>query len=194
MGQRIFATRPTRRWTPAVATLVGFALATAVVGIALIAERIGSRAPAATSSATLGGLTVDVREAGWTSMDAHSMDQQGGYQMPAQMMPGAPAGDEMRLGIRVSILNAGEEARQFHLADEFVLLGGASSDPRRPHSDTFGPLSRLNPGSAVDGILYFDTITPGPQDPPLVLRWNRAGDTADIPVPVGGAAPDHHGS
>lgn len=175
---------------------IGFALAAVVLllaaaGTGLLVQR---RSAAPTDhSATLGGLSVRLDDAGWLSMD-HSMDNQGGYQMPAQMMPGAPVDDEMRFGVPLTLVNTDGEVRRFNLAQEFLLRGGGVEVPQAPHSDTFGRLTRLDPGSAVAGILYFDTVVPGPDDPPLYLEWRREGDTTQIaiPLPAGGAA-DHGG-
>jgi hypothetical protein len=129
-------------------------------------------------------------------MDGHDMNSQGGYQMPAQMMPGAPVGDDMRLGVPLTLVNTSEDARQFNLLDEFFLAGGRNKAARPLHSDTFGQLARLAPGSAVDGVLYFDTEVPSPSDPPLYLGWRRDGAEARIAVPLMGDRPDHeqHGS
>ncbi len=172
--------------------LVGFiVLATSLVGSALLTQRLwGQDTPP--SGASLSGITAMVTDAGWLSMDAHSMDQQGGYQMPAQMMPGAPAGDEMRLGIRLTLHNTSRQAREFKPSTEFTLLGGPAG-PRAAHSDTFGNLTRINPGHAVDGIVYFDTTVPATSDQPLLLRWDRGGDQATLAISIGGQKPDHHG-
>lgn len=127
-------------------------------------------------------------------MDGHDMDNQGGYQMPAQMMPGAPVGDDMRLGVPLTLVNTDRQPRQFNLVEEFSLGGGRNETIRRLHSDTFGRLSRLSPGSAVDGVLYFDTVVPDSADPPLYLMWRRDGETIRLAIPLTGAAPDHeHG-
>jgi len=144
-------------------------------------------------AATLDGLTASLRDAGWLSMEMHQA-MQGGYQMPAQMMPGAPAGDELRLGVPLTLVNTSREARAFRLVDEFFLAGGRETAPRALHSDTFGPLPRLAPGSAVDGVMYFDTIVPGESDPPLYLIWKRGGETVRLAIPRISNVPDHpHG-
>jgi hypothetical protein len=143
-------------------------------------------------SAEVDGLAIDLREAGWVPMDAHSMDSQGGFQMPAQMMPGAPAGDEMRLGIAVTLLNTADRVREFNLGEEFMLAGGVVDGAVPLHSDTFGLLGRLSPGSAVNGVLYFDTTVPTAADPALVLRWNRGGETVELAIPLSGASPAPH--
>jgi hypothetical protein len=170
------------------------ALLLAVVGTGLLVRRIAAQEPATVDTATLGGLTVRLHDAGWLSMDGHDMNNQGGYQMPAQMMPGAPTGDDMRLGVPLTLVNTSAELRQFNLADEFFLLGGRNDRPRTLHSDTFGLLTRLNPGSAVDGVLYFDTVVPGTGDPPLYLQWRRDGGATTLAIPLlAGGEPDHGG-
>jgi hypothetical protein len=147
------------------------------------------------ATATLGGLTAKPHDAGWLAMDNH-MDDQGGYQMPAQMMPGAPVGNDMRLGVPLTLVNTSDDTLPFNLLDEFFLAGGRNQEARQLHSDTFGALARLAPGGAVDGILYFDTEVPAPSDPPLYLGWKRDGSEARIAVPLTGTSPDHeqHGS
>lgn len=124
-------------------------------------------------------------------MDSHDTDDQGGYQMPAQMMPGAPVGNDMRLGVPLTLENTSRDVRQFNLADEFSLVGGLNDAPRPLQADTFGRLPRLTPGSAVDGVLYFDTVVPDSNDPPLYLEWNRAGHTVRLAIPLAGADHDH---
>jgi hypothetical protein len=166
------------------------ALLIAVVGTALQvrAQRAAEAVPL--DRGTVGGITASTYDAGWVAMD-HSMNDQGGYQMPAQMMPGAPEGDDMRLGVPLTLLNTGDESRQFILPEEFSLLGGRNDQPRLLHSDTLGQLSRLGPGSAVNGVLYFDTIVPGSGDAPLYLRWQRDGRTVRLAIRLGGDVPDH---
>jgi hypothetical protein len=125
-------------------------------------------------------------------MDGHNMDNQGGYQMPAQMMPGAPVGDDMRFRVPLTLVNTSGQPRQFILANEFFLRGGRLDRPRTLHSDTFGRLNRLGPGSAVDGVLYFDTVVPDSNDPPLYLEWRRDGGSTALAIPLmAGGAPDH---
>lgn len=164
-------------------------LGAVVGGGLLVRDRVGEPLPEA---ATLGGLTARLHDAGWLSMEMHQ-NSQGGYQMPAQMMPGAPAGDELRLGVPLTLVNTSREARAFKLVDEFFLAGGRITTPRGLQSDTFGPLPRLAPGNAVDGVMYFDTIVPGESDPPLYLLWKRGGETVRLAIPRISNAPDHHG-
>jgi hypothetical protein len=125
-------------------------------------------------------------------MDSHNMDGQGGYQMPAQMMPGAPTGDDMRFGVPLTLMNTSSQVRQFNLAEEFFLSGGRTGDPRVLHSSTFGPLTRLAPGSAVDGVLYFDTVVPAAGDPPLHLQWRRGGDSTRLAIPLLASGTSNH--
>ena len=192
---------PRRLRTPAVAatpSVRGVWLVVAVLAVLgavvggglLVRDRLtGQSLPEA---ATVGGLTARLHNAGWLSMEMHQA-MQGGYQMPAQMMPGAPAGDELRLGVPLTLLNASGEVRAFSLVDEFFLAGGRNTTPRGLQSDTFGPLPRLAPGSAVDGVMYFDTVVPSESDPPLYLIWRRGGDTVQLAIPRISNAPDHHG-
>ena len=172
------------------------ALVLAATGLWLLATGPNGPERGLPTTAGVDGLAIDLRDAGWVPMDAHAMDSQGGYQMPAQMMPGAPAGDEMRLGIAVTLQNTDVEVREFNLGEEFVLVGGVIDGSVRLHSDTFGLLRRLGPGSAVNGVLYFDTIVPAAGDPALTLRWSRSGKTFDLGIPLGdaGPAPHPHGS
>lgn len=172
--------------------IAAIAVLLSVVGAGLLARR--QSATPTDHAATLGGLSLRLHDAGWLSMDGHNMDNQGGYQMPAQMMPGAPVGDDMRLGVPVTLVNTSDEVRWFNLAEEFFLRGGRTDQPRTLHSDTLGRLNRLAPGSAVDGVLYFDTVVPDAGDPSLYLEWRRAGDSTRLTIPLlGGPTPDHGG-
>jgi hypothetical protein len=176
------------RW-PVIA-LLAVALLSTAAGTWLAVNRLLPDEPG--SDANLDGLSVQVGEAGWVAMDAHAMDSQGGFQMPAQMMPGAPEGDDMRLGIPLTLVNTSGEVRRFDLRREFMLVGGLTGDPVRPHSDTFGLLNRLTAGNAVNGVVYFDTKVPTATDPPLRLRWSRDGRSVDIALRWVGAAPPTH--
>jgi len=155
----------------------------------------GPPAVAEGSVAALGGLTAEVRSAAWVDFDmGHVMDGQGGFMMPDQMMPGAPTGDEVRLGVTLTLVNTGGHTHRFDLAEEFSLVGGAGSEPALPAADTIGDLSRLGPGAAVDGTVYFDVAVPGDDDPPLYLQWRRDGEAVRILVPLTEDAPEHqHG-
>lgn len=171
--------------------LVVAAAALAAAGLALTVRDAAQ--PPSTTAASLGGITLTLGNAGWTPMEAHHMDGQGGYQMPAQMMPGAPEGDDMRLGVPVTVVNPGDAVRALDLAAEVSLAGGRIDGRKRLHSDTIGRLSRLAPGTAVHGVLYFDTIVPGPDDPPLHLVWERDGGVRRLAVRTSGGATGHHG-
>lgn len=171
--------------------LVVLAVLSATTGMWILATRTNGPAGLPVS-AEVDGLAIGLYEAGWVPMDAHSMDSQGGFQMPAQMMPGAPAGNEMRLGIAVTLLNTADGVREFNLGEEVVLVGGVVDGAVRLHSDTFGLLQRLGPGSAVNGVLYFDTTVPATSDPALVLRWSRSGETFDLAIPLGSVRPAPH--
>jgi len=171
--------------------LFGVAILCTVAGSWLLAGHFFATASPSASVATLHDVSAELHGSGWAAMDAHSMDQ-GGFQMPAQMMPGAPAGNEMRLGIPITLRNTGGGTQGFKLAEEFFLVGGLTEAPVVLHSDTFGLLSRLAPGTAVNGVLYFDTTVPSATDPPLALRWQRGGDTIDLAIPMLGSTPAQH--
>jgi hypothetical protein len=140
---------------------------------------------------TIGGLSAQVHRAGWVPMEAHSMDGKSGYAMPAQMMPGAPAHEDMRLGVQLTLVNTDSAPIRFDALREFSIIGGAERAPRGMHSDTLGMLSRLGPGAAVDGTFYFDVKAPSGADAPLRLQWTRDGETVRIEVPLGDAPEPH---
>jgi len=169
--------------------VIALALAAVVAGSMVLADRLRDSTPPLASQVTLHGLQATLATAGWVPMDAHTMDQGGGFQMPAQMMPGAPEGDQMRLGVPITLLNTDRSEQRFNLAEEFTVVGGTDGGPVALHSDTFGLLRRLAPGSAVNGVLYFDLVVPSPTDPPLVLRWVRDADTVEIAIPMAGGTP-----
>lgn len=171
--------------------LAAAVLLLAVAGTALLV--INRSTTPVDNTATVGGLSVSVRDAGWLTMDGHNMDNQGGYQMPSQMMPGAPTGDDMRFGVPLTLVNTSGDVRRFNVAEEFFLRGGRTAEPRAMHSDTFGRLTRLGPGNAVDGVLYFDTVVPDAADPPLYLEWRRDGDTTSLAIPLLANGSGDHG-
>jgi hypothetical protein len=172
----------------------------AVVGVLTVAslgflawQRLAGESGVAGTTATVDGITTDVREAGWVDFDmGHVMDGQGGFMMPDQMMPDAPSGDQVRLGVTVTLLNTTDGTQEFNLADEFTLTGGVEAEPQPISADSIGELPRLGPGAAVDGVLYFDIVAPAPEDPPLYLRWNRDGDTVLLEVPMTSDNPPEH--
>lgn len=151
-----------------------FALTATVVGADILADRLSDRRSSATV-AQLGGPTA-----------------------------------------RLTLVNTSDEGRRFNLSKDFALLSGLTSAARPPHpnsrrlasladsdavrlagmagADTLSQLNRLNPGGAIDAVIYFDTIVPMPGDPPLVLRWSRSGDVDRLALPIGGVGIDHHGS
>ncbi|MFI7081505.1 hypothetical protein ACIBO1_29830 [Micromonospora sp. NPDC049903] len=167
--------------------------ATSLAAAGLVLAVRDAVTPPSTATASLAGVTLAPGDAGWTAMAAHHMDGQAGYQMPAQMMPGAPEGGDMRLGVPVTLVNSGHTVRALDLVAEVSLAGGRIDGRERPHSDTIGRLARLAPGTAVHGVLYFDTIVPGPDDPPLYLTWERDGGVRRLELRISGDATGHHG-
>jgi hypothetical protein len=166
------------------ALLAAIALLTAASLTLLGWQWLGAAPVAAGTSASIGGMTTDVGQAGWINFDmAHVMDGQGGFMMPDAMMPGAPRGDDVRLGVPVTLSNTSSRTIEFNVLSEFTLTGGGLADPIKPVADTLGNLSRLGPGSALDGVLYFDLVPPEPDAPPLYLHWSRDGGRVQIAVP-----------
>lgn len=187
----------TARRTPAMRrTAIGGAVVLlTLASLSLLAwSKLAGPAPIAEgSNATLDGIMVAVTDSEWQALD-HVINDQGGYQMPGQMMPDAPEGGEVRLGIMVTLTNTRSGTESFSLVEDFSVTGGRSEDPLPLTADTIGALSRLGPGSAVQGTLYFDVAVPqegGAELPPLYLRWTRGGDAVRIPVQLPGEAPEH---
>lgn len=177
-------------------SVVTIAALLTIISIGFVAWQRLSAEPVVTgTTASLDGVTAEVRQAGWIEFDmGHVMNGQGGFMMPSQMMPDAPTGDQVRLGITVTLENTDNQTREFNLLDEFEITGGVEPEPSKISADTIGAFSRLGPGAAVDGILYFDIPVPGTEDPPLYLQWTRGGDTVLIEVPLTEDAPEHeHG-
>ncbi|WP_406503729.1 hypothetical protein [Streptomyces sp. NBC_01602] len=172
--------------------LVALAVVTAVAGAAHWSERQASADTGPAATARLGGLDAKPGRAGWTAMANHDMDGRSNYQMPSAMMPGAPEGDDMRLGIPITLTNGTGSVRRFDLAREFSLSGGKDGASRKLHADTLGELPRLNAGSAVRGVLYFDLEAPQAGDAPLLLVWKRDGDVRRMTVRMPGGTPEQH--
>lgn len=167
-------------------------LTVASLGFLLWNWLAGPPATAAGSTARVSGLATEVHDAEWVDFDmGHVMDGQGGFMMPDQMMPGAPSGEEVRLGVTVTLSNPGRDTRGFDLLEEFTVTGGGLDEARPLSADTIGELGQLGPGSALDGTLYFDIEVPEPDGPPLYLHWQREGDEVRIPIQLPGEAPDH---
>ncbi|GAB3904515.1 hypothetical protein GCM10029964_098380 [Kibdelosporangium lantanae] len=135
-------------------------------------------------SAAIGGLTASVGSADWVVMDHDMSSTAPGYQMPPAMMPGMPADGQQRLEVAVTVVNTTGETRPVRPGREFMVRTDSGDPPLPPHSDTFGELPRLAPGSAVSGMLYFDL----PPHSPAWIEWNHEGVTARLQI---GVAPPH---
>ena len=170
--------------------IVALAVLVAAAGLS-VARLLPDRPAEPVASTTLGGLTATTSAARWAAMTGHDMSGSG-FQMPAQMMPGAPEGDDLRLGVELTLANEDSAERTFDLPAEFSIVGGRLGDPRPLHADTFGKLPRLGAGSRVKGVLYFDVPAPAAGDPPLVVIWRRGGHERRLAVDLTGAAPEHH--
>lgn len=175
------------------AVAVAVALLTVASTGAIAWQRLTGPSVAVDGVATLDGLTTEVHEAEWVPLD-HVHDGDGGFLMPDQMMPGAPSGDEVRLGVNLTLSNTSSGTHTFNIADEFLITGGVTPQPQPVRADNIGVLPRLAPGAAVDGTIFFDLEVPGEDDPPLYLQWTRDGDVIQIAVPLADDAPGHdHG-
>jgi hypothetical protein len=177
-------------------SVIAAAVLLTITSLGLVAWHRLSATPVATgTSATVDGVTAEIRDAAWVGFDmGHVMDGEGGFMMPDQMMPDAPSGDEVRLGLTVTLQNTDAGTREFNLVEEFTITGGLEPEPQPMSADTIGEFSRLGPGAAIDGVLYFDIEVPAADDPPLYLRWTHGGDTVLIEVPLTEDAPAHeHG-
>jgi hypothetical protein len=135
-------------------------------------------------SASLSGLTASVGSADWVMMDHDMSSTAPGYQMPPAMMPGMPAEGQQRLEVSVTVVNTTKETRPVKPGKEFLLRTDSAGEPLAAHSDTFGELPRLAPGSAVTGVLYFDL----PPHSPAWLEWTHEGATVRLAI---GVAPPH---
>jgi hypothetical protein len=160
------------------------ALAVAFFGVRAYVSTIDNPPAAANASATLSGLTASVGSADWVMMDHDMSTAAPGYQMPPAMMPGMPAEGEQRLQVPVTVVNTTGETRPIRPGKEFLLRTESADTPLTPHSDTFGELPRLAPGSAVSGVLYFDL----PPHSPEWIEWTHEGATARLAI---GVAPPH---
>lgn len=171
--------------------VVAVAVVAAVVGTdSWLRQRSADAAPLAVVQSD--GVSVTARTADWLDMQHDDGGALGGYQMPAQMMPGAPLGDDMRLGVPINLVNRSGEDRQFAAAKDFTLGGGKDDKAVPVKTATFDAVSRLGAGTAVDGVLYFDLPMPEAGDPPLYLNWT-GGDGSRQRLAVRLAA-DPHGS
>lgn len=179
------------------ATITGAISVMTVASVAFIGWGwlTGSTVTAADTTATMDGLSIDIEGTQWAPMD-HLEDDQSGFLMPDQMMPGAPTGGAVRIGIDFTLTNTSSVTREFSLPDDFTMVGGLQSEPLPLGADTVGDLGRLSAGATINGILYFDLNGPeaeGEELPPLYLEWTQGRDSVRVPVPLpGDEAPEHN--
>jgi len=163
------------------------ALVLGLTGVVFLGLMLRERTAAA-GSASAGGLTLKLQSAQWIEME-HG--QGGGFAMPQQMTPGAPAADQERLALGVTVENRGGSARQFSRS-EFAIEG--------PNGQTWPLVTEnldskyLPPGVGVTGSLSFDlpAANASQGNPTLFLVWHRAGKVVRLPVTVGAASHTHH--
>jgi hypothetical protein len=160
--------------------------AAAAVAFFGVRELVGADEPqkSVEISASLNGLTASIGAADWVMMDHDMSSTAPGYQMPPAMMPGMPAEGQQRLAVTVTVVNTTGETRPLRPGKEFLLRTESAEEPLVVHSDTFGELPRLAPGSAVSGVLYFDL----PPHSPTWIEWTHEGATARLAI---GVAPPH---
>lgn len=140
-------------------------------------------------SASLGGLSAAVTDAGWLGMDMPATD---GYQMPQAMNPGMPAQGDERLALTITVVNTTGNTGSLHMTQEFSVRTAADGKRWTPVSGTFGDLPRLAPGNGVTGILYFDLPTTDVSGTAAVwLDWSRRGGSKALTIPLAGLAPEH---
>ncbi len=166
----------------ALVTAVVVALSLGVVGAVLLGLMLRERGGVA-GSATAGGLTLEVQSAQWAELEHEHQD---GFQMPAQMTPGAPAPGQQRLALEVAMLNRSDTTKLFN-ADEFS-LEGPDGQARPLAADNLGG-QQLGPRLGINASLTFDLpqAIAGQTAPKLMLVWRHAGKVARLPVTVGAA-------
>jgi hypothetical protein len=166
----------------ALVVAVAIALLTGVVGAVLLGLMLRERG-ALSTAASAGGLTLKVESAQWAELEH---DHQQGFQMPAQMTPGAPAPGQQRLAVEVAILNRSDQTKLFS-ADELGLQGpDGKVSPLA--ADNLGG-QRLGPGLGINASLTFDLpeAVAAQAAPELFLVWSHAGKVARLPLTVGAA-------
>jgi hypothetical protein len=136
----------------------------ALVGVVFLGLMLRERNAGAVS---VGGLTLRIQSAQWVQMEHGSQD---GFQMPAQMMPGAPSHDQQRLVLAVTISNRGDRAMQFR-HDEFSL--------QAPDGQVV-PMVADDLGGETDPSDAFDGLSPGKASKSLTDPGDGSGAAPDV--------------
>lgn len=141
--------------------------------------------PPQPQAAAADGVAAGVREVQWIAHDHDAPSGTGpGYQMPLSMMPGMVPDGQARLAVSLTVANTADIGRPVDPAAEFVLRDEIGDGKWQPAADTFAGLSRLAPGSAADGVLYFDL--PPPTDAgQLYVDWEHAGRSLRLAIRPG---------
>lgn len=172
------------------------ALAVAAFGTVRLITSFTAPSAEAAPIANIDGLATQVVSANWVDMGhdmaAPTADAGPGYQMPPGMMPGMPTDGKDRLQVTVAVTNTTDQTRPFRAAEEFALYAGKDGQRWEMYGHTFGELPRLAPGSAVNGILFFDVLAAEVVNTPMSLEWNHDGTVTRIGVYLGGTAPAPH--
>lgn len=150
------------------------AVATAVLGVVLVAQMIASRSPTSIvvppgQEARGGGLTLRIDVAEWLS---HSMLQG----MPASAMTDMPAAGEQRLRLAITLMNEGSGARD--LGPDDFLVRSSSGESWTPMRSNF-LASTLWPGQALNGSISFHVPE---TESGLRLIWTSGDTEMEIPV------------
>jgi hypothetical protein len=141
----------------------------------------------------LGGLHARIDNASWVDLADMAKGMAPG--MPMNQMQNMPKDGDGRVEVKVTVVNATAQTRQFLAAEEFSLRADKGGRRWTPSADTFGDLPRLPPRNAVKGILFFDMPPDELKDTPVWLEWSRDGATAGLSVSLSGsgAGMDHSG-
>jgi hypothetical protein len=193
MPARSIRSAPDRLATTTIAMVVAVAVLSAAVGVWMLTLMLRERV-AASNEISLGGLSLQVLGGTWQKAEDEGQQQETeGFQMPPQMMPGAPAPGDQRLEVRVALGNRGDSLEAVRAEEFSILIPAVGSWPVKV--DSLG-IDRLRPGLAINGALQFDLPSAKiPKDlQEVTLVWAREGGQVQVPVRVGQAPADagHH--
>lgn len=172
--------------TRALAIAVAVAVLVGLVGFVLLGLMLRERA-AVVGADSAGGLQLSVTGVEWAQLEHDSVK---GFQMPASMMPGAPAPGQERLAVNLSIFNRSGSAHPFSV-DEFTLLG--PDGQARPVATNSLDDGSLGAKLGLNGTVTFDfpEAIASQRAPAFVLVWRHAGKVVRQSVTVGGSPHVH---
>ncbi len=161
------------------------ALALAGAGTIYVSASDGAAPRAADRVATAEGLSVSISSV--EAVAGHEMRKEmhrGNFDMPASMMPGAPAEGRQRLHVEVAIRNSSSSDRVVTPEEFWLRPEGAR---RRPPVSSTIDSTTLHSGQVLWIDLYFDVVSRA--SPRLYLEWTRGATTRRIPLAT--EAPSH---